>query len=127
MADFDAALVFDPSHTLAILNRALTLSLMGQPELGLIDADRAVSMTPDGAAAQATRAQILAVLGRSSEAVAGFETAITLGGDELVNAYQRRLIALGYDAGLVDGDYGGRTKVALEACVADACNLLQDP
>ena len=76
-----------------------------------------------GPAALATRAQILAVLGRADEALAGFEGAIALGGVPLVQAYQRRLAARGYEPGPADGAYGGRTKDALIACVADACNL----
>ena len=127
IADYEAALAIDPGSVLALLDRAWTHALMGNPQLGLSDADAALALAPGRPAALSTRAQILAVLGRTDEALAGFEAAIGMGGGDLVRAYQRRLAARGYNPGPVDGGYGGRTKEALIACIAEACNMLQDP
>jgi len=121
------ALAADPGCTLVLLNKAWTRALTGDPQGGLADAETAFALVPDRPTAQATRAQILSVPGRSDEALQGFGCAMQLSDAPLVEACRRRLAVRGCEPGPADGTDGERTRDALIACIAEACNLLQDP
>lgn len=78
LADFTAALVLDPQHRDALVERAFTHEQAGNAEDALADLDRAVLLQPDRAWIHAVRGQAHLTAGRPAEALADFERAVEL-------------------------------------------------
>jgi tetratricopeptide (TPR) repeat protein len=123
MVDYDLAIAVAPGHAGAWNSRAWVRYLQGEHEAALADVEQALVLEPQSVRALDTRAHILAALQRTGEAMAAFEQAMALHGDRGIAKTQEHLRAAGYDPGPIDGIYEPRTRQALAACVADACNL----
>lgn len=78
MADFAAAIERDPRNAAAYANRAKVHLARGEPELGLPDIERALSLRPKASEILLVSAQVLEALGRRDEAIEGFRTVISV-------------------------------------------------
>jgi tetratricopeptide (TPR) repeat protein len=74
--DFRAAIEYDPSCSLAIHNRAVTLAQQNETAAALRDFNRVIELNPGLAIAYRNRAELLASLGRIEEALADYTRAI---------------------------------------------------
>ncbi|MFO0791230.1 MAG: tetratricopeptide repeat protein [Pirellulales bacterium] len=74
--DFQVAISMDPTCSLAIHNRAVTLAQRNQYGAALRDFNRVIELNPGLAVAYRNRAELLAALGRMEEAIADYDQAI---------------------------------------------------
>ena len=123
MVDYGLAIAVAPDHAGAWNSKAWVLYLQGDQEAALADVEQALLLDPRSARAFDTRAHILAAMGRTEGAMASFEQDMALQSAKGIAKTQEHLRVAGYDPGPIDGIYGPRTRQALAACVADACNL----
>ena len=127
IADHSRVLAIDPDDASAYNGRAWN-RFMAEIELeeALVDAERAVELSPEDFNSVDTVAHLLSSLGRPDESLVWFQKASDLGGEILITWYQEELAAKGYYDGAVDGLMNASTLVALEACVREDCRLLAD-
>ena len=78
LADFTTALVLEPQHGDALVERAITHQQMGNTHHALADMDEAIRAHPDGAWNHAYRGYLNLTAGRSAESLADFNRAIEL-------------------------------------------------
>jgi tetratricopeptide (TPR) repeat protein len=76
LAEFEAAIKFDPSFSLALHNRGVTFAQQNRLEDALRDFDRVVALNPGLAVAYRNRAELLSSLGRMEEAVRDYDRAL---------------------------------------------------
>lgn len=123
ITDYTLTIFVKPDHAAAWNSRAWAHYLAGRHEMALADVEQALVFDPDSVRTVDTRAHILAALGREEEAMVAFEQAMALHDAAGIAKTQDHLRLAGYDPGPSDGIYGPRTRAALAACVADACNI----
>ena len=123
--DYDQAIDIDPDYYFPYVGRAWALYALGHDELALQNADKALELRPGDAHARNIRALVLSVLGQWQEALTELDAFII---EEhkpaLVKRLQTSLVEMGYFDGPVDGEYGPKTRSALEACLKERCRLL---
>ena len=123
--DYDQAIDIDPDYYFPYVGRAWALYALGHDELALQNADKALELRPGDAHARNIRALVLSVLGQWQEALPELDAFII---EEhkpaLVKRLQTSLVEMGYFDGPVDGEYGPKTRSALEACLKERCRLL---
>jgi tetratricopeptide (TPR) repeat protein len=76
LRNFQVAVALDPSSSLAIHNRAVTLAQQNDVEAALRDFNRVIELNPGLSVAYRNRAELLASLGRVGEAVRDYSRAI---------------------------------------------------
>ena len=126
MASFSKAIELNPKNATAYNNYSWFLSKRGDYEDALAMADKALENNFRHQEYHDTKAHALMGLGRQEDAEEAFDIAASFGGADLVKAYQKTLIAKGYDPGRSDGEFDERTKEALAACIRDNCRLMLD-
>ena len=91
--DFDKAIEFFPQNAQAYNNRAWSLYKIGDPKKGLADAEKAVELKKDSAAAWDTLGTIYEALGQRDKAVEAYQTAIKV--DPKQQTSRQHLVRLG--------------------------------
>ncbi len=123
--DYDQAIYIDPDYYFPYVGRAWALYALGHDALALQNADKALELRPGDGHARNIRALVLSVLGQWQEALPELDAFII---EEhkpaLVERLQTSLIEMRYFDGPVDGEYGPKTRSALEACLKERCRLL---
>jgi tetratricopeptide (TPR) repeat protein len=76
LADFQAAIGLDPSNSLAIHNRAVTLAQRNDAAAALRDFNRVIELNPGLAVVYRNRAELLSSIGRLEEAIADYDRAL---------------------------------------------------
>ena len=89
IADYDLAILFDPSQAMTYLHRALARGAIGQVELAIEDFDQAIALQPANADAHCHRGVALSKLDRREEAIDSFDEAIRLQPKHAVALVQR--------------------------------------
>lgn len=82
LADFAAALVLEPQHADALVERALTHQQMGNADNALADMDEVIRAHPDSAWNYVYRGRVNLMAGRRIEALADFDRAVELDAEQ---------------------------------------------
>ena len=126
LADLRHALDLAPSQQTGN-HLAWELYLLGRYDEALEVVEQALAMEePDQPEAVDTHAHVLAALGHAEAAMAAYERAMRLGGEEWVALYQETLRDRGYGDIEPTGELDPPTRAALRRCVVDACPLMED-
>lgn len=123
--DFDRAISINPNFPVALNNRAWAKFKAGRPAQGAEDVERSLAMSPMSPHALDTRAHIRQQLGETASAIADYDLAMRIGGEQMIKLYQCGLQAQGHYNGEIDGQYTAALKEALRLCVSSrSCDPL---
>lgn len=126
LADLRRALELSPSQQ-AGNHLAWELYLLGRYDEALDVVEDALALEePDQPEAVDTHAHVLAALGHAEAAMAAYERAMRLGGEDWVTLYQETLRDRGYGDIEPTGELDPPTRAALRRCVVEACPLMED-
>ncbi|MCB9957308.1 MAG: tetratricopeptide repeat protein [Rhodospirillaceae bacterium] len=126
LADLRRALELSPSQQ-AGNHLAWELYLLGRYDEALQVVEEALALEePDQPEAVDTHAHVLAALGHAEAAMAAYERAMRLGGEDWVTLYQETLRDRGYGDIEPTGELDPPTRAALRRCVVEACPLMED-
>ena len=93
-AAYNEALVQNPGHVMAHVNRGVVLNRLNRPEEALAAYERALELQPTNADAHCNRGNLLKELGRTDEALQAYDKALKLQPDDL-RAGNNRATVLG--------------------------------
>jgi tetratricopeptide (TPR) repeat protein len=116
MSDLNRAIEMNSESAIALNGRAWTNFKWKNSAEGLADVEKSLLLQPGAAPTWDTRAHIRQVLGNFMGAFNDYETAVGLGGPEMVKIYQCGLRKRGLYKGPIDGIYSARARTAMKAC-----------
>ena len=115
--DYGDTLRIVPRYAPALNNRASTLQHLGKAAQGLPDIEEALRIAPDEPIYNSTRAEIAQALGDIEGAMRSHETAMELGGADVIRIYQCSLRQARLYQGPLDGIANPEVMTALRQCV----------
>lgn len=124
LGDLDRAVELAPENADAWRNKAWVHYKLNELHPAVTSIERALELDTQSTASHHIHAQILTAMERDSAAMDAYDLAYSFESRATVQQLQEALVSQDYDIGSIDGVYGGRTRDALKACIADGCSLL---
>lgn len=117
VADYDRALAITPNAPSALNNRAWAFFKWGRPNMGRDDVEKSLRLDPRSGPAYDTRAHIAQATGDPASALADYNMAMDMGGEQMTLLYQCGLSDQGLYRGPRDGKPSAELRAAMSMCV----------
>lgn len=124
LGDFDLAIEIFPQHAYAWQQKSWVHYLGEDYHPAIVAIENSLRNDPNNTKSHHIHALILTAMERPDQAMDAYDLAYSFERRDTIMDLQRALQAQGYSPGAVDGNYGGRTRDALKACIAAGCSFM---